>query len=124
MATKTMVVTFKLAFATRLDEETNVHVGFCPLLRLYSQGRTETEAEEAIVDAARLFIVACYERDSLHRVLRERGMKKANAFPTGDDIERQFIGISIQDFENQFERDVPIELLAASQLGELAACPQ
>src|SRR5438094_2757511 len=41
------------------------------------QGETKTVARAAIVSAAKLFIVRCYERDILHTVLRDRGMTRA-----------------------------------------------
>ena len=110
---------FRLKFATRRDDEANVHVGYCPALKLYSQGRTDEEAGRAIVSATSLFIVACYERDILHSVLRERGMTKAtsNIQAIAADEKREYI--SIGNFDREFEADVPISLLAAQQMGEL-----
>src|SRR5271155_2676487 len=113
-------VTFRLNFATRHDTKANVYVGYCPKLGIYSQGRTEKEAETAIVGAAKQFIVACYERDILHTVLRDRGMKKATAdFKTSiENREQEFIAVDRD--ENQFELDVPIGLLDSSE--EELAC--
>jgi hypothetical protein len=115
-----LTVTFSLLFATRHDEQANVHVGYCPMLNIYSQGRSEDEAQEAVVDAAKLFIIACYKRDILHKVLRERGMTEA-ATPAKRAGDRQFI--RIEHYEKQFERQVPIELLSSAQNMEaIAAC--
>jgi hypothetical protein len=117
-----LTVTFNLMFGTRHDEQANVHVGYCPMLNIYSQGTSETEAQEAVVDAAKLFIIACYKRDILHKVLRDRGMTEAVA-ASANTGERQFI--TIEHYENQFERAVPIELLSSAQNVEaLAACAQ
>ena len=38
------------------DKETNVFVARCELPPIYSQGRTKTEALDAIEDAAKLFV--------------------------------------------------------------------
>lgn len=108
-------IEFNLAIATRKDEEAGVYVGFCPLLKLYSQGRTEAEAEEAAVSAATLFIGTCYERDILHSVLRERGLKKITAKPKlAPGEEAQYISVS--GFDRAIERSIPLELL--SPVGE------
>ena len=112
-----VLVKFSLLFGTRHDEEAGVHVGYCPALKVYSQGRSEVEAQEAVVDAAKLFIINCYRRDILHRVLRDRGMTEAVEGPTQS---RQFIEIG--HYENQFEREVPIELLSAQYVEANAAC--
>lgn len=106
---------FRLKFGTRHDADAGVYVGYCPALKLYSQGRTQDEAETAVVSAAQLFIVSCYERDILHSVLRKRGMTRASAgmAQTTADEEKEFIAVG--RFENQFWRDVPISLLAAQE---------
>jgi predicted RNase H-like HicB family nuclease len=123
----TVEVKFKLAFGIREDSDAEVHVGYCPLLQLYSQGQTEEEAEAAITDAAQLFIVTCYGRDTLHRVLRERGMIRAVPGETREEAEqyRQFISVQeFKDYNRTFERDIPIDLLAAAEVGqEMVECP-
>jgi len=115
-------VKFRLAFGTRKDEAADVHVGYCPLLNLYSQGTTEEEAQDAIVDAAQLFIVTCYGRNTLHRILRDRGMVRAVVPSEARADNRQYIAVQeIDNYPNQFEREVPIDLLA-SVGQDLAAC--
>jgi hypothetical protein len=119
---KPVQVSFRLQFATRRDDEANVYVGYCPALKLYSQGRTEQESEEAIVSAVKLFLVACYERDLLHSALRSRGMTRATSIAVEQikkDGSQQFI--TVQPFDREFWRDVPINLLASQ---ESEACPQ
>jgi predicted RNase H-like HicB family nuclease len=112
-------IEFNLAIATRKDEESGVYVGFCPMLKLYSQGRTAQEAEDAAVSAATLFIGTCYERDILHSVLRDRGLKKIVAKPKlAHGEEGQYI--SVQGFDRAIERSIPLELL--SSVGEEALC--
>ena len=115
---KELQVTFKLRFATRHDEETGVHVGFCPVLGLYSQGRDKNEAEEAVQAAAASFIGACYEKDTLHSVLRRRGMTKVGPAHLAEVEEF----IQVQGFEDSFERDVPLNLVIASLSAEALPC--
>lgn len=113
----TLQVSFRLKFATRRDDEADVFVGYCPALKLYSQGMTEHDAEEAVVSAVKLFLVACYERDILHSALRARGMTKASSMIAAEQIKNNEAKeyISIRPFEREFWRDVPINLLAGQE---------
>jgi len=112
-------VSFRLKFAIRHDSDAGVYVGYCPSLRVYSQGRTDQEVEEAVVSAAKLFIVACYERDILHSVLRKRGMTRAVGGPAKfaelqSNPDKEFIHVAPR-FDREFWRDVPISLLASHE---------
>jgi predicted RNase H-like HicB family nuclease len=112
-------VSFRLQFVTRRDDEANVYVGYCPALKLYSQGTTEQEAGEAVVSAVKLFLVACYERDLLHSALRTRGMTRASSMVAAqikNDENKEFVSISERPFDKEFWRDVPINLLAAQEV--------
>lgn len=115
-----ITVEFRLLFGTRRDDEANVYVGYCPALGVYSQGSSEDEAAHAVEDAAQLFIVSCYQRDILHSVLRKKGMTTAEpgTVPTED---HQYIKIA--NFENTFERSIPVNLLSA-QMQEAELCLQ
>ena len=110
---------FRLGFAMRYDADAGVHVSYCPTLSLYSQGETKAEARTAIVSAAKLFIVRCYERDILHTALRERGMTRASSeemarISTDAECNKEFISVN-SSFTDFFEEDVPIHLLAAQE---------
>jgi len=48
-------------------------ISSCPLLDVFSQGRTRSEAENNLVDALASFLTSCYERGTLDAVLRETG---------------------------------------------------
>jgi len=124
---KPLQVQFRLGFATRYDAEASVHVGYCPTLDLYSQGETKDEAKAAIISATKLFIVRCYERDILHTVLRGRGMTRATTeevaqVAVGEDGEFIRVKKAADQFEDHFEFDVPIYLLAAREAA--SACLQ
>jgi predicted RNase H-like HicB family nuclease len=110
---------FRLSFATRRDDAADVFVGYCPALDVYSQGRSREEAEDAVVDAAQLFIVSCYERDILHTVLRNRGMTKAKPGSVASE-DHQYIKIA--NFDKTFERSIPVNLLN-TLMQESELCP-
>jgi predicted RNase H-like HicB family nuclease len=108
-----LTIEFNLAFGTRYDEEAGVWVGYCPLLKIYSQGLTDEEAEVATVDAVQMYIAACYERDLLHGKLVAAGMTKVNRTPSdaAPAPNRQFIAVS--EFTRISHHKVPLQLIAA-----------
>ena len=106
-----LTVDFKLDFGFRWDEDAKVHVGFCPALGLYSQGRTEEEAEAAVASAASLFIGACYDRDILHTVLRERGMTKVTNLAADVRTKHQYIKLRLMPgFDRVVNIPIPINI--------------
>jgi hypothetical protein len=70
-------VEFALECLGRRDDEAKVCVGYIPALRLYTQATNEENLEKALISAAELFIVTCYERGILGQALRDRGMTHA-----------------------------------------------
>jgi hypothetical protein len=114
-------IDFSLKCLSRKDEEAGVMVGYIPSLRLYSQGRTDEELNDALCSAAEQFIVVCYEREILGKVLRDRGMTKAAGQHA---IKRAEEFITVSEYESSYEKEftvkVPIDLLAAQHL-QLAA---
>jgi len=54
-----------------------LYISQCPLLDVYSQGGTRTEALDNLREAVRLFLQSCLERGTLERVLKESGFESA-----------------------------------------------
>jgi hypothetical protein len=109
---------------SRKDEDANVLVGYIPALCLFTQGRTEDELSMALVSAAEMYIVKCYELNILSKVLRERGMTKASGRLEAEELKaksEQFITVTDLEplYDREFTVSVPIELVAAQQVGEL-----
>jgi hypothetical protein len=73
-------VQFSLECWKRYDEEAKALVGYIPSLRLYSQGRNDEELKKALASAAEMFIVSCYGKNILSKVLRDRGMTQATGY--------------------------------------------
>lgn len=114
-------VDFNLKCLSRRDVQTGVLVGYIPSLRLYSQGRNDEELTRALSSAAEQFIVACYEREILGKVLRDRGMTKAAGRYA---LKRTEEYIAVSEYESSYEKEftvtVPIDLLTA-QAAQLVA---
>jgi predicted RNase H-like HicB family nuclease len=75
------------------------YVAHCPPLDITTQGRTQAEAKENLIEASELFLTSCLERGTLDQALKELGFaptKKqpnglpANAFPISIPIPMRF----------------------------------
>lgn len=75
---KQAVIRFEMKVPVDVKQEGNLFVTSCVLLDVHSQGYTEEEALENIVDALQLFIVSCYERGTLDEVLSDCGFELAD----------------------------------------------
>jgi hypothetical protein len=111
-------IEFALECLSRHDEQAGVLVGYIPALRIYTQATDEGQLEKALISAAELFIVTCYERGILGQSLRDRGMTRAmgpHEMERAKAHDHQFISVSKRDesFEKSFTVKVPISLLAA-----------
>lgn len=50
-------------------------ISSCPLLEVFSQGRTRAEAQRNLADALVSFLMSCHGRGTLDTVLRESGLR-------------------------------------------------
>ena len=67
--------------ATVMQEKPGLYVSHCPALDLYSQGEDSKEAERNIIEATKLFVQSCIERDTLTEVLKECGFYPIHRAP-------------------------------------------
>jgi len=49
------------------------YIAYCPPLDITTQGRTEVEARQNLIEASELFVVSCFERGTFEQALRELG---------------------------------------------------
>jgi len=92
----------------RIGREDDYFVAFCSALDVGSQGRTEKEARDNIVEALALFLVSCMERGTLDEVLRACGFR-----PTLFAAAEPLSSVTLPDREEYV--NVPIHLLANSR---------
>ena len=69
-------MTLKIPVSVKKNE--NWYVSCCPVLNVFSQGKTEKKAKENLADALYLFLTSCLERGVLDEVLKESGFKKVS----------------------------------------------
>jgi len=56
-----------------LKREGDWYIAWCPPLDITTQGRTQAEAKNNLVEAASLFLISCLERGTLDQALKELG---------------------------------------------------
>jgi len=93
------MVVFQFHLPFEFTREEDLHIAFCPVLDICSQGKTELEAKESLSVTIRLFIESCYERGTLTQVLIDSGFY---ASQESNDVEP----------DNKQYLDIPISLIA------------
>ena len=80
-------VFFQVRVPFKVKKKGNVYVSSCDVLDVHTQGYSEREAKENLIEALRLFIITCYERGTLGEVLRDCGFQpiKTQMKPIKDD---------------------------------------
>lgn len=73
-----MGISIEFELPAKIRKKGGWFISSCPLLDVFSQGRTRIEAERNLVDALASFLTSCYERGTLDAVLRESGVVPAN----------------------------------------------
>ena len=82
-------VFFEITLPVKIKKKEDIYISCVPVLDIYSQGETKTEAKNNIVEAVRLFFLSCLERGTLETVLRECGLKatkRVTTIPTDHDF--------------------------------------
>jgi len=65
--------TITLPFFVRKEVDFKYHVSCCPVLDIWSQGETEKRAVSNLIEATQLFLINCFERGTLEKVLKDCG---------------------------------------------------
>lgn len=108
-------MSFHLPAAYRLDDDTGMFVGFCPTLKIASQGATRTEAALALRSAITLFLTHCSKRGILDYALTKLGLVHSD-HPTADRAAGEIkVGDLPANYSDQSVIEIPLMLIAADQ---------
>src|SRR5690348_8548048 len=66
-------VTFLMKVPAAVRKEGDMFYSSCPVFDVHSQGDTQQEALDHLVEALQVFVETCYEQGTLHQVLKEQG---------------------------------------------------
>ena len=89
-----MQVTFNVKLPAEVKKKGKMYISRCPLLDVYSQGETENQAVKNLAEALQLFILSCFERGVLNKVLTECGFKLARV-KTAKPIPSKYKSINV-----------------------------
>lgn len=93
---KTLVqFTFKLP--VEIKHKGQWFIANCPILDVITQGRTEEEAKVNLGEALSLFLMSCYERETLYKVMRDCGFSPAvsGKFQDKKFTEQEYIDVPL-----------------------------
>ena len=74
-------VTFRASLPISITKKQKHYVSCCPVLDIWSQGETKEEATENLRETLQLFLIDCYERGTLDKVLKDSGFTAARTPP-------------------------------------------
>jgi predicted RNase H-like HicB family nuclease len=66
-------VTFHASLPIKIKKKNKYYVSCCHVLDVWSQGETKMKATENLREALQLFLIDCFERGTLDKVLKESG---------------------------------------------------
>ena len=66
-------VTFRMRVPAGVKKDGGTFVASCDILDVHSQGETEKQALENLVEALQLFVETCFEKGTLEQVLQAQG---------------------------------------------------
>ena len=103
-----MNLTVNVTIPVIVREENNVFVAECPILDVASQGNTEEEAKQMLIEAVGLFLGTCIEMGTFSQVLKDCGFAPTQNFPeaAGDEFD---------------QLQVPLPFIASKSLAECHA---
>ena len=94
----------ELKITCTVEKACKDYLSWCPELDVYSQGDTEEEAENNLVDAARMFVISCLNRGCLNEVLAECGFEAQTNAVEGQEHPISIplpVGISHRDVQRR-----------------------
>lgn len=100
-----IVFTVSLPFTIKKDG--NYYISYCEVLDVWSQGKTQKKAEENLTEAVRLFLMNCFERGTLDKVLKECGF-----------VPSKKSTIKKQQIKSKKKISVPLPFVIDSQLAK------
>jgi predicted RNase H-like HicB family nuclease len=87
-------VFFHVSLPAKTRKKANIYISSCDVLDIHSQGYSERESRQNLIEAVKLFITTCFERGTLNQALKECGFQalKTTVKPSRD---RGFITVPI-----------------------------
>ena len=114
------VVHFSLQVVVNIRKENDVYYIGSDAFDIHSQGYTEDEAKENIIEAIQLFIESCYERGVLSEALKELGFEPDREHAS-IGLQQAFSVLQVPEDSGSLMIDVPLPLLVADHVRQTQA---
>ena len=94
-----------LTLPLEIEKKEKWYISSCPILDIFSQGKSKEEAQDNLSEALSLFFISCFERGVLDKALKDSGLspikplksKKKSAETAGIPVDTtDFINVPIQ----------------------------
>jgi len=72
---KVAKVFFDVKLPAKTRKKASIYISSCDVLDIHTQGYSEKESRENLIEAVKLFITTCFERGTLYQVLKECGFQ-------------------------------------------------
>ena len=86
---------FEFKLPAKISKKGYWFISSCPLLDVYSQGKSKKEALANLEDALKLFIESCYERGVLAQVLKEGGFNTIQKLEELPDHNQEYVNVPL-----------------------------
>lgn len=114
------VVHFSLQVVVDIRKENDVYYIGSDAFDIHSQGYSEDEAKENIIEAIQLFIESCYERGVLADALKELGFEPDREH-CRMGLQQAFSVLQVPEDSGSMMVDVPLPLLIADHVRQTQA---
>ncbi len=114
------VVHFSLQVVADIRKEKGVYYIGSGAFDIHSQGNSEDEARENIIEAIQLFIESCYERGVLSEALKELGFELDREHASMG-FQQALSALQVPEDSGSLMIDVPLPLLVADHVRQTQA---
>ena len=114
------VVHFSLQVVVNIRRENDVYYIGSDAFDIHSQGYSEDEAKENIIEAIQLFIESCYERGVLSEALKELGFEPDREYGR-IGLQQASSVLQVPEDSGSMMVDVPLPLLVADHVRQTQA---
>lgn len=98
-------VQFNVKLPFKITKRSKWVLASCPVLDVHSQGETEKQAKENLIEALSLFIISCFERGTLEAVFKECGFEVIKLPSKSKLKDENYLEVPIPFLVNQANRE-------------------
>lgn len=90
-----MRASFEVKLPISIKKKENIYISCCPVLDVWSQGKTQEEARKNIEEALKLFLFTCIDKGTLDEVLKACGFRAIRKPMAALPKDHRFVSVPI-----------------------------